>query len=124
MAARMADPPVNLNPAARRVVEQAIRDHCEHRNWWLGAANVRTNHVHCVIGAAGVDPGEVVRQLKSWATRRLREAGFAGNGRVWTHHGSTRYLFERRFVDLAMQYTLEEQSGARFDAWLETRMDG
>ena len=124
MRTRMADPPVTLTPDARRVIEQAIRDHCAHRKWWLGAVNVRSNHVHCVVGSAGVDPSEVVRQLKSWATRRLREANLAGAGRVWTRHGSTRYLFERRFVELAMQYTLEEQSGARFDAWLETRSDG
>ena len=124
MQARMADPPVVLTHAARAVVDRAIRDHCAHRAWWVGAVNVRSNHAHCVVSAPGVEPGEVMRQLKSWGTRRLREAGLADAGRVWTHHGSTRYLFERRAVELAIQYTLEEQSGARFDAWLEARPDG
>ena len=53
-----------------------------------------------------------MNQLKSWATRRLRENGLADSDeRIWTRHGSTQYLWtEQDLLDTAT-YVLEGQGG-------------
>ncbi|MFN0134116.1 MAG: transposase [Phycisphaerales bacterium] len=98
-----------LDDDARRVVAHAVRDHCEHARWKLLALNVRTNHVHCVVSNEGSRPEIVMAQLKSWATRRLREAGLRGRERVWTREGSTRHLFDQRSLALAVDYVNDRQ---------------
>src|SRR6266849_1301299 len=44
-------PPVKLNAARRRVVQSAVREVCDHRQYILRAIHVRTNHVHTVVTA-------------------------------------------------------------------------
>ena len=47
---------------------------------------------------------------KAWATRRLREAGLVpDDGKVWSRHGSTRYLWYPSDLEDACTYTLEAQ---------------
>src|SRR4051794_18420754 len=67
---QLPHPPIELRPEQRAVVARAIRDRCRHCGWVLHAVNVRTNHVHVVLGA-GSPPERVMNQLKSWATRRM-----------------------------------------------------
>ena len=51
-----------------------------------------------------------MNDLKSYATRRLREAGLTGEDeRIWTRHGSTRYLNTQRSLDEASEYVLYRQ---------------
>ena len=105
----MASDPVVLDQAQRSLVEQTIRDHLAHRGWPLRALNVRTNHIHLVVSGS-VPPERIMDQCKSWCTRRLREAGPAEPGtRLWTRHGSTRYLFTDESVYRATHYVLNEQ---------------
>ena len=40
-----------LSNAQRQVVELAIREVCDYRDYLLHAVNVRTNHVHSVVSA-------------------------------------------------------------------------
>ncbi|MFG0274431.1 MAG: transposase [Phycisphaerales bacterium] len=111
---RMASNALVFTSAERRCVQVAIREHCAHRGWWLGACNVRTNHLHCVVAAPGRSPELAMKHLKTWSTRALRRrdnARFAH--RVWTRHGSTRYLWSRDDVAGAMQYVLEAQDDPR-----------
>ncbi|MCA8913231.1 MAG: transposase [Planctomycetes bacterium] len=42
---------VLLSPAMREIVEEVVREVCEYRKWRLLAVNVRSNHVHVVVGA-------------------------------------------------------------------------
>lgn len=108
--ASLRHPPVVLSKAARLVASKAMRDHCEIRGWDLRALAVRTNHVHAVIAAPKIAPEEIVRQLKSWATRRLRAMRLAGlRDRVWADHASTVYLFEPGAVDAKITYVREMQ---------------
>ena len=96
-------------PAKRQAVDTSIRRTCELRGWDLLALNVRSNHVHVVVGADS--PKEkVLADLKAWATRALRESGLApGDVEVWAHHGSTRVLGSEGAVEAAINYTLFEQ---------------
>jgi REP element-mobilizing transposase RayT len=106
---RLEHPPFALDAAARATVDAAIRDHCDHAGWVLHAVNVRTNHVHVVLSGAA-PPERMMGQMKSWATRRLVEAGVIARGtRPWSRHGSTRYLWTADGVGAACRYVVEQQ---------------
>ena len=107
--ADLKHPPVELDERQRRVVLDAIREVCRHRGWLLVALHLRTRHVHAVV-SADATPEKVMNDFKAYATRRLREAGLAGEeARVWTRHGSTRYLNDAPSVQAACAYVVEEQ---------------
>ena len=113
---RMRHAPVVLNEAARAVVHETIAAHCDHRGWELCAVNVRSNHVHVVVGYAGCKPETVMGELKARCSRRLHEAGLiASDQPVWTVHGSTRYLWNEQDVRGAAEYVLEGQDSGRFE---------
>ena len=101
--------PIVLSTACRKLVELAISDHVEYRRWALHAINVRTNHVHVIVSCS-CPPEKPLREFKAWATRRLREAELVGSdARVWTRHGSTRYLFNDDAVERAIRYVRDSQ---------------
>ena len=107
---QLPDRPIELSEAARRIVADTIEAHCSHRGWELLAVNARTNHVHAVIVCPDVTPERAMTQLKAWTTRRLRLGGcLPRDARVWTHHGSTRYLWDERSVNAAIAYVVEGQ---------------
>ena len=107
---RLRHGPIELDVHGRRIVEDTITAHCRHREWELLALNVRTNHVHVVIVGADVTPDRMLGQLKAWTTRRLREAVcVSADVRVWTHHGSTRYLWNEPSVKAAIDYVADHQ---------------
>lgn len=105
----LVDRPFHLDGPKRSVVERTIRDVCTYRGWTLHAINVRTNHVHLVATAAQ-SPEQVMATLKAWSTRRLRQAGLVDEGtRLWSRHGSTRYLWTTDDVEMAHGYVTEGQ---------------
>jgi REP element-mobilizing transposase RayT len=107
--ARLKHGPTLLDACRRRIVEATIREVCAYRGWHLHAVNVRTNHVHVVVSAS-VPPEKVLTDLKAWATRRMVEARAISPGtKVWSRHGSTRYLWTDRSIDDACQYVVEGQ---------------
>lgn len=98
-----------LDEGARTLVDQAIRQVCSHRHWILHALNVQDDHVHLVV-TASEEPELVMNSLKSWATRRLRQEGRIPSGsRVWSRHGSTRWLWTQEQVGAACAYVIEGQ---------------
>ena len=101
---RLKSPPVVLSAAQREWVEQAIREHAAHRGWRLLALSCRSNHVHVVIAAPDTTPERVMTEMKAYATRALRAAGEAGPERIWTRHGSTRYVRTPKSVEAAVRY--------------------
>jgi REP element-mobilizing transposase RayT len=118
--ARSQQPPVQrglvLPPPARATAEVAMRRVCDHRSWLLHAMQVRSNHVHVVVSAPDTPPEAIMRQLKSWATRAVRESGLVGaEDPVWTRHGSTRYLWKEDAVRRAVLYVRDWQDGERFE---------
>jgi len=115
----MSGEPRALDGAMRPIVRDSVQEVCAHRGWGLLAANVRSNHVHVVV-AADQAPERVMNDFKSYATRRLTEAGLHAEGsKLWARHGSTRYLNDDAAVSAATQYTLHQQGedlGGTFDA--------
>jgi hypothetical protein len=74
----------------------------------LHAVNARTNHVHAVVTAA-VPPERVLEQLKAWCSRRLNAATADPPAKWWTYHGSTKYVWDDKYLDEVIDYVLERQ---------------
>jgi REP element-mobilizing transposase RayT len=115
MREKMNTPPVVFDRRQRKAVRDAITELCRERGYTLYALNVRTNHVHVVIGVRA-KPERVADALKAFSTRRLRELGLIGsNERVWSRGRSRRYLWKPRHVAAAVDYVLYCQSDEPFD---------
>ena len=104
----MTDPPYVLHDEARTVVRDAIVELCREKDWALLSLHVRTNHVHAVV-SADREPGRLMSELKSRASRDLNRTGTDTNAKRWTRHGSTRHLFDETSVTRAIDYTLNQQ---------------
>lgn len=108
---------VLLDAKRRSVVEVAIREVCAFRGIGLVTVNVRTNHVHLVV-LTNRRPEPVMNSFKAYATRSLREKGLIGpQEKVWSRHGSTRYLWTEEHIASAVEYVVNGQGGElpRFD---------
>lgn len=107
---KLIEPAAALGAEARRVVAATIQRHARVRRWDLHALNVRTSHVHVVVSCGDVRPEKTLAELKAWTTRGLRNVGLVKQGaRVWTHHGSTRYLWDEDSLARATEYVCEHQ---------------
>jgi REP element-mobilizing transposase RayT len=102
--------PVQLDAQRRTVVEIAIRETCQKRNWGLLAINVRTNHVHVVIGSGCRNPNRILSALKANATREMRESNCWNlQHSPWADKGSKRWLWNEKNVDIAIDYVVNGQ---------------
>ena len=102
-------PRQGLDYGRRAIIADAIAGVCEVKGWGLYAVNVRTNHVHVVVRAEET-PEKVMNLFKIWASRRVREANLLEpDQKLWTRHGSTRYLRDEQDVVDAVSYVLEGQ---------------
>ncbi|MCC6574230.1 MAG: transposase [Planctomycetes bacterium] len=116
---QLKDKPFLLDAVGRGAVDRAIRDTCETRSWKLFALNVRTNHVHVVVRAGDI-PEKVMTDLKAWATRYLRQAVAAAAGqKIWTRHGSTRWIWKAKWLPVAIRYVVKGQGGDLPMEWFE-----
>lgn len=112
MRRRMQGQPLTLTSPQRSAVQESCLETCRYREWRLHALHVRTTHVHAVLTAA-VDPEQVMNDLKTYATRRLRRLQvIASDAKVWSRHGSTRYLWQDDAVRERVGYVLNDQGVA------------
>ena len=107
-AKSLAQAAVTLSQTQREIVEQTIRDHCRFRAWTLHAVNVRTNHVHVVVSAT-IHPDQVMQQFKAWCSRRLNEATETPPEKWWAIHGSTKWINQPSYLEVAIRYVVEGQ---------------
>ena len=107
--ALMKQPSYQLDEARREIVLAALIERCSQNRWPLIAAHVRSNHVHVVVDAPAT-PERVMNDLKSFANRKLNQAGFDEPDRKrWARHGSTRRLFDRDSILAAIEYVVDKQ---------------
>ena len=105
----LSQSPVTLRAKQRALVEEAIRETCEIRNWSLWAINVRTNHIHAVV-TANCKPERVLNAFKANSTRQMREAGCWKSERSpWAEGGSKRYLWTEEQLVNAIVYVQDDQ---------------
>ena len=107
--ARLKHPPFHLDDQQRQQVLESLLEVCRHRNWDAYAVHVRFNHVHAVI-SAHAKPEKIMNDFKSYATRRLKD-GYKNilPGKLWTRHGSTRYLWQENELTDAVNYVCHGQ---------------
>jgi len=87
------------------IIENALKEVCTERQWTLHEKSVLSNHVHVVVTAQDISPESVMKLFKAKATMRLRESGFVGTEeKIWTQHGSTKYLFDERAFQTVCEY--------------------
>ena len=103
-------PPVLLDAKMRRAVEKAIRELCEKRGWRLLAINVRTNHVHVVIGIGGKNEDQVLIAVKANSTKQMRsDSCWPNEHSPWADKGSKRKLWNERSIANAVDYVVNGQ---------------
>jgi REP element-mobilizing transposase RayT len=106
---RMGEPHYLLDADRRAVVLQTLREVAAHRGWTLWAVHVRSNHVHVVV-TAPARPEKVMADLKSYASRRLKERLAEEAERTrWTQHGSMLYLWTEEALAEKVQYVVSGQ---------------
>ena len=102
-------PAVYFDAAKRDVIKTAFENTCQDSCWRIYALHVRTNHVHVVL-QADQHANDVMRLLKTKATILLRKTGEIEQDRkVWSRHGSTKYLWTDQSIYRACEYTISEQ---------------
>jgi REP element-mobilizing transposase RayT len=106
---RMMQHAYTLGDTRRRLVLSAIRETCDHRNWEIFAAHVRTTHVHLVVQSSE-SPEHMMVALKAYASRALNRAGLDGpDRRRWARHGSTIPVRNRNEASRAVDYVVRRQ---------------
>ncbi|MEX0782672.1 MAG: transposase [Dehalococcoidia bacterium] len=106
---RMTQDPFMLTKPRRTVIRHAINETARASAWRVLCVNVRTNHVHVVLETVA-EPARARNSLKSWCTRRMREAGLAArDAKVWAEGGSARFLWTPEAVEKASHYVMFEQ---------------
>ena len=112
--AGMKGVPVLLDHGGCLIVDRAIAQLCEERRWILLARNVRPTHSHVVVNCRGeITPERALAQFKARGTAALRREGLATqDARLWTHHGSTRWINHLFGLYRAIVYVNDWQSGA------------
>lgn len=108
---RLKSPPFLLNANSRSVVENAIREVCQFRDWRLIALNVRTNHAH-VVPFADAPSEKMLNDFKAYSTRRLREnSEWQFKHSPWVDKGSRRFLWTETHIEAAVDYVVNGQGG-------------
>ena len=99
-------PPFRMDKRVRSLVGTAIKEVCKNRGHTLHALNVRSKHVH-VVTSTERKPEFILNSFKAYSTRRLRESALVdGDRKLWTRHGSTRYLWTESHISSAIDYVL------------------
>jgi REP element-mobilizing transposase RayT len=102
--------PVTLNAKQRGSVDSAIREVCEHRQWFIHALNVRTNHVHSVVSIGSIKPERALNAFKAYATRHMRQDGNWNRPRSpWADRGSKKRLWNEESLARAIDYVVNGQ---------------
>ncbi|OGT50457.1 MAG: hypothetical protein A3F17_00870 [Gammaproteobacteria bacterium RIFCSPHIGHO2_12_FULL_41_15] len=119
---RLQNIPIFLAPNNQVIVLNSIKTTCEAFNWQLHAAHVRTNHVHVLLSGYQM-PERIMMQLKVRATRMLMcSCAYFKDKKIWSRHGSTKYIFRDNSILSAMRYVVDEQ-GERLACWYEDWYD-
>ncbi len=107
--ARMKNDKYVLNKTKRSIVLHEIIKTCQHFDWVLLAAHVRSNHVHVIL-RSDLDPEKIMTKLKGYISRKLNLAFTdEANIKKWTRHGSTKRLWSAIVADAAIDYVLFQQ---------------
>ena len=101
--------PFLMGKRHREITESAISEVCAFKSVALYAINARSNHIHAVV-SAGDKPELLMTAFKAYSTRAMRKAGVVSNSeKIWSRHGSTKYLWTQEQIGEAVAYVKFEQ---------------
>jgi REP element-mobilizing transposase RayT len=101
---------VILNARQRELVECAVREVCDYRNWLLHAVSVRTNHVHMVVSIGSAKPENALNSFKAYTTRKMRQNDcWHSQHSPWADKGSKKHLWNESSVERAIEYVINGQ---------------
>jgi len=101
-AKNMKGPEVRLDKRQRAIVREAILAKARKIGQRILAIEVRSSHVHIVVGYDGRAIEETVKRYKNVATVALRKDGH--RGRVWTSGYDKRFCFDERSLNARIAY--------------------
>src|SRR5260221_6953781 len=101
-------PIVCLDLAQAEELLEQFRETAEYRGWTLHAVSIMFNHIHLVVEVPSVvDKDQLLRDFKSYGSRRLNERfGRRPSDTWWTESGSCRVV---RHLAGAIFYTCHRQ---------------
>lgn len=98
-------PVVFLNRSMAEIVAEQLRETAEWRGWQLLIVSIMTTHIHLVLQVPGdPKPSQLLKDLKSYASRRLNQYDPNRSGRWWTDSGSARFLYDDSDIMSAFEY--------------------
>jgi REP element-mobilizing transposase RayT len=114
MRSNLIHKPTLFDSRQRTLIEDAILEVCEYRNYTLFARNVRSNHAH-ILATSLEKPEKMAEIFKKFATRRLRDSELIEKEqKVWSRGCSTRYLWKEKHLAIAESYVLYGQGDELF----------
>jgi REP element-mobilizing transposase RayT len=104
--------PVYLTVEQAAALLEQFHETARYRGWQVLAAAVLANHVHLVVGVPGdPDPADLLRDFKSYGSRRLNRCwGKPASGSWWTESGSRRVLKAESHRQAAIRYVMRQQN--------------
>lgn len=116
---KLKNAPFKMNSHQRQIVLEAILKVCHFRRWNGYAVHVRSSHIHAIVSAK-TKPERMMNDFKIYATRALRQDTVQSlPGKIWTRHGSTKYLWNNRELSDATNYVRDRQ-GKMMAFWQTT----
>jgi REP element-mobilizing transposase RayT len=106
----LKNPRFLLKQSQRNLVLESILQVCRFRGWLAHAVHVRSNHVHIVVSGTE-KPEKMMADFKAYATKAMRQSdnNTPTFKKYWTRHGSTKYLWTKESLALAIGYVENEQ---------------
>jgi REP element-mobilizing transposase RayT len=103
-------PAVYLTREQAAALLEQFQETARHRGWELLAVSILPNHVHLIVGVNGdPDPASLLRDFKSYGSRRLNRLWPIPASRTWwAESGSRRILRTDEYRFQAMQYVLKQ----------------
>ena len=103
-------PSVKFTKEQGEIIVDAVVSLCNQYGWRLFSIHVRTNHVHFTLRALNKKIEDVMTMVKAKTTRMLRKKGaFSGDQKIWSRHGSTKYINSDVGLYFTNDYVIERQ---------------
>ena len=107
----MCGPAISLTKFHAEVSLAQFLETAAFRKWNVLACAIMFNHFHLVVRVIGdPDPGKILGDFKSWATRKLSKTfGVPESKTWWTSQGSKRKLKTETSITNAIDYVSKKQ---------------
>jgi len=102
-------PVVILDRTMARLIDELFRETAAFRGWNIRILAIMATHIHVVVQVNGDPrPAQLLKDLKSYASRRLNRHFPDRIGRWWTDSGSARFLHEEANILRAIAYVRDQ----------------